>query len=71
MFTPYAIDKVKDPVRLCNQGAYCQPKTTQDLNRTKFDTQMNMAQEALRRIREAAEEDVYCLVDLVVKLIRN
>ena len=29
MFTPYAIDKVKDPVRLPSQNVFREPETTQ------------------------------------------
>ena len=63
MFTPYAIDKVKDPVRLPSRNG---PGQRND--RANADVQMCMFQEAFGRVGESVEEDIYCLVNLIVEL---
>ena len=66
MFTPYDIDKVKDPVRLYK--VYGQREAIQG---SKIDVQMHMVQKTFRRIRKPAEENVDCLVDLVIELLHG
>ena len=65
MFTPYAIDRVKDPVRLASQKRTVSPRERD--GRAKTDVQMHMFQEALGGFREPVEENAYCLVDLVIE----
>jgi hypothetical protein len=71
MSTPYAIEKVKVPVRLPGRGERSHGKIAQRLDRLEADAQMYVLQEALGRFGKPVEEYVYCLVDLVVELIRD
>ena len=46
----------------------CSVSPRQRNDRAKTDVQMRMLQEAFGRLGEPVEEDVYCLVDLVIEL---
>ena len=49
----------------------CSVSPGQRNDRAKTDVQMCMFQEAFGRVGEPVEEDVYCLVDLIIELTRG
>lgn len=68
-FTPYAIDKAKDPEKLLGQTTRGEPGILQRLDGT--DVQIYMLQEAFGRLGEPTKEDVHCPVDPVIELVHG
>jgi len=67
MFTPYAAVKVKHPERLPKRVV--SPRRYKDQART--DVQCRMIRETVGGFDEPTEEDIYSLVDLLVKHMYN
>ena len=65
MFTPYAIDRIRDPVRLPSRKRRSESETVRGLS--EDDIQMCMLQEALGGIREPTEEDSHCHMNIIVE----